>query len=84
MKQLLISRFLRILALFLGTALGDPTNSTWNYANNGTDWGDIYAACTNKYLVESPINYKFNWTAFSKPGDFYLYDWSGDEFSFLP
>ena len=75
---------LLIFAFFLGTALGDPTNSTWNYDSNGTDWSDTYSKCTNKYMVESPVNFKFNWTTYSKGGDYYLYDWSTDEFSFLP
>ena len=76
---------LLIFALFLGTAFGDPTNSTFNYDKNGTDWSDAYPKCT-AYTVESPVNFKFNWTEYGDQGlaDYKLRDWSSDFFSFLP
>ena len=65
MKQISKLSSLLLFALFLGTTLGAETNSTWNYANNGTDWSKDYPKCT-AYTVESPVNFKFDWTAYAE------------------
>lgn len=47
MKQ--ITKLVQVVAvlLFVSLAAADPTNSTWNYDNDGGDWGDDYAHCTS-------------------------------------
>ena len=74
---------LLIFALFLTQAYADPTNSTWNYDSGGDDWKNISAKCAPDYTVASPVNFHFDWSKYG-PGDYFLYDWAQDDFSFLP
>ena len=83
MKQISKVSNLLVFALLIGLTYADPTNSTWNYATNGTEWNDTYAACAAKWTVESPIDYKYDWSTYGT-SDSYVYDWSTDFFSFLP
>ena len=84
MKQ--ITKLVQVVAvlLFVSLAAADPTNSTWNYDNNGSDWGDDYSKCTAPYTVESPVNFHFDWAGFVAGTNYFLHDWSDAQFSFLP
>ena len=84
MKQ--ITKLVHVVAvlLFVSLAAADPTNSTWNYDNNGNDWASIDSKCNATYTVESPVNFVFNWTTFAAGSNFFLHDWSESQFSFLP
>lgn len=84
MKQISKVSILLIFALFTTVVLGAETNPDWNYASNGDDWSDIgptYAKCTSTYAVESPVDYSYDWSTL---GGYFLYNWAGDGFSFLP
>ena len=60
-----------------------PTNSTWNYDLNGTDWD--FASCNLAYYVQAPINIT-NQNFMSSGGYKYYFssDWADWGFSLLP
>ena len=84
MKQ--ITKLVNVVAvvLLMSLATADPTNSTWNYDQKGADWKDTYPACYQAYSVESPVNFKFDWTTFVAGTNYFLHDWSLSAFSYLP
>ena len=71
------------LALLVSHAVAEPTNTTFNYENNGSDWGHSYGQCMSEYTVQSPVNFKFDWTDDTKV-KYYLHDWAKYNFAFLP
>lgn len=75
-------------ALFVASGFAQnilgPTNSTWNYDLQGTDWS-AYSYCAGAYFVEAPIdisNIQQVGTADFKT--YMAYDWSIYSYSFLP
>ena len=77
------------LACIVGKASAQylPTNDTWNYDLNGTDWGaPNLTDCAVTYIVESPINVtNLNFTsANSSYTNYFSYNWAINSFAFLP
>ena len=86
MRQTTKPVHLAILALFVSLVAANPTNTTWNYSQNGQDWGQQFPMCS--YPVQSPIDLKFDWDTYGKQTpenpDYFLTNWSEIPFTFFP
>lgn len=66
------------------TILG-PTNTTWNYESQGSDWGTAYANCKASYYAQAPLNLtNINETKSAQFSNYIVYDWKDYGYSYLP
>ena len=86
MRQTTKPVHLAILALLISLVTADPGNTTWNYDQNGKDWGQQFPMCS--YPIQSPVDIKFDWETYGKQTpenpDYFLTNWNEIPFIFFP
>ncbi len=86
MNQSIIAVFVLLVANAVAQYL-PPTNDTWNYDANGTDWTNTTSPwnCWKTTSVQSPIDItNLNATATTEFKQLYVYQWVYNGYSFLP